>query len=319
MDPITLGILGSGLVNTIGGFLGAGQQANAATQAAAQQAQAMREAARIQQQQYQQTRQDLSPYMQAGGQAVGQLGSMLSSGQLTPTMSAQGGMQYTQGLPQYQEFGISPMQQYQQASQPLNVNMSQDPGYQERMRAGINALEGSAAARGGLFSGATGRGITDYAQQQASQEYQNAYNRAALERQNQQQAYSTAYAQNLQGQGQQYSQALGSAQLQNQAYNQALQNELAQQGQQYNQLYGMAGMGQQAAGQLGSFGSQSATNVGQYNIGAAQAMGQGQQAAAGFGAGAMQNFGNQLASGLGSYLNYNLMRNAMQPTFGPGY
>ena len=313
MDPITLGLMGgSALLNSIGGFFGAGQQATAAEKAAEQQAQAMREAAQLQQQQYNQTRQDLSPYMQAGNQALGSLTSMLSSGQFNPTMSANGAMQYAQGLPQYQSFGISPMQQYQTASQPLNVDITQDPSYKTRMQAGLDAIEGSAAARGGLFSGATGKALTQYGQDLASQEYANAYNRAALERQNQQQAYNTAYGQNLQDQQQAYNQAYQTAGLQSGLYNQGVQNELAQQGQLYNQYSGIASMGQQAAGALGGYGSQAAQNIGQYNTGAASALGQGQMAGAGYYTGALQNLGNQLTSGLGTYLNYNMMQNLLK-------
>jgi len=53
----------------------------------------------------------------------------------------------------------------------------QDPGYGFRLNEGLKALQGSAAARGGLLSGNTLRGISDYSQQAASQEYGNAYNR----------------------------------------------------------------------------------------------------------------------------------------------
>lgn len=52
-----------------------------------------------------------------------------------------------------------------------------DPGYAFRMSEGMKGLERSAAARGGLMSGATGKALTRYGQDVASQEYQNAYNR----------------------------------------------------------------------------------------------------------------------------------------------
>jgi hypothetical protein len=52
-----------------------------------------------------------------------------------------------------------------------------DPGYAFRMSEGMKALEGSAAARGGLLSGNALRGIQRYGQDMASQEYSNAYNR----------------------------------------------------------------------------------------------------------------------------------------------
>ncbi len=58
-----------------------------------------------------------------------------------------------------------------------------DPGYGFRMSEGMKALERSAAARGGLMSGATGKALTRYGQEMGSQEYQNAFNRYQAERQ----------------------------------------------------------------------------------------------------------------------------------------
>lgn len=58
------------------------------------------------------------------------------------------------------------------------VNLNEDPGYAFRMSEGLKALERSAAARGGLMSGAQMKGIERFGQDLASQEYQNAYNRA---------------------------------------------------------------------------------------------------------------------------------------------
>ena len=60
-----------------------------------------------------------------------------------------------------------------------------DPGYAFRMSEGMKALERSAAARGGLMSGAMMKGITRFGQDQASQEYQNAFNRYQVNRANQ--------------------------------------------------------------------------------------------------------------------------------------
>jgi hypothetical protein len=57
-----------------------------------------------------------------------------------------------------------------------------DPGYAFRMSEGMKALERSAAARGGLLSGATLRGTQRFGQDLASQEYQNAFNRFQAER-----------------------------------------------------------------------------------------------------------------------------------------
>ena len=57
-----------------------------------------------------------------------------------------------------------------------------DPGYAFRMSEGMKALERSAAARGGLLSGATLKGTQRFGQDLASQEYQNAFNRFQAER-----------------------------------------------------------------------------------------------------------------------------------------
>jgi hypothetical protein len=57
-----------------------------------------------------------------------------------------------------------------------------DPGYQFRLKEGMQGLERSAVARGGLLSGATLKGITRYGQDAASQEFTNAFNRYQAER-----------------------------------------------------------------------------------------------------------------------------------------
>jgi hypothetical protein len=57
-----------------------------------------------------------------------------------------------------------------------------DPGYQFRLSEGMKGLERSAAARGGLLSGGTLKGIQRYGQDMASQEFTNAFNRYQAER-----------------------------------------------------------------------------------------------------------------------------------------
>jgi hypothetical protein len=57
-----------------------------------------------------------------------------------------------------------------------------DPSYAFRMSEGMKALERSAAARGGLLSGATLKGIQRYGQDLASTEFTNAFNRYQAER-----------------------------------------------------------------------------------------------------------------------------------------
>lgn len=67
---------------------------------------------------------------------------------------------------------------------PEMFSKYQDPGYAFRMSEGIKALDRSAASRGGLMSGAQLKGINQYGQDLASQEYQNAYNRFQTSRTN---------------------------------------------------------------------------------------------------------------------------------------
>ena len=60
---------------------------------------------------------------------------------------------------------------------PTAADMGQDPGYQFRLTEGQKALERSGAARGVTNTGGNMKGLLDYGQQAASQEYGNVYNR----------------------------------------------------------------------------------------------------------------------------------------------
>lgn len=60
-----------------------------------------------------------------------------------------------------------------------------DPGYEFRLGEGQKALESSAAARGGLLSGAAAKALTKFNQDFASNEYGNAYNRFTNDQTNQ--------------------------------------------------------------------------------------------------------------------------------------
>ena len=73
-----------------------------------------------------------------------------------------------EGAAEYTPFGMAQFQQ--------------DPGYAFRMSEGMKGIERSAAARGGLLSGATLKGIQRYGQDLGSQEYTNAFNRYQTER-----------------------------------------------------------------------------------------------------------------------------------------
>lgn len=122
----------------------ANKQSGAAEDAAATQARSAAEAMAIQKQMYDQQRADAQPWMQAGQGALGQMQDMTKN-----PVSFTG--------------------------QDFQNNM--DPAYAFDLQQGQQALERSAAARGGLMSGGTMKDLTKYAQGMASNEYQNAYGR----------------------------------------------------------------------------------------------------------------------------------------------
>lgn len=111
------------------------------------QAAAADRAAQLSNDQYNQTRADQAPWRAAGETALNQLVPLASN---------------------YTPFG---MDQFQQ-----------DPGYQFRLSEGQRALGHQTAARGGAVSGTSLKAMQDYAQNSASGEYQNAFNRYQTER-----------------------------------------------------------------------------------------------------------------------------------------
>ena len=130
------------------GFGPASKQLKAADRAAEISAAASREAVDLQRKMYYEGVARQQPWLEAG---------QIALNKLVPEAT------------NYQNFG---MEQFKQ-----------DPGYAFRMSEGMKALENSAAARGGLLSGATMKGIQRYGQDMASQEYTNAFNRYQAERQ----------------------------------------------------------------------------------------------------------------------------------------
>jgi hypothetical protein len=135
------GLAAAGAV--VGGILNANAAAGAAQkqkQAADQAMGLERETLERQERLYQQQRQDMMPWMEAGRGSLADLVKMTQS-------------------------GYDPSQ------------LANDPGYQFRMAEGQKALERSASARGTLNSGGFAKGLTRYSQGVASDEFQNRYNR----------------------------------------------------------------------------------------------------------------------------------------------
>lgn len=77
--------------------------------------------------------------------------------------------------PQY-DYGQEQLNAFRDWGKDPNA-ITSDPSYQFRRSQGQEALENSAAARGGALSGNALRAISDYGQESASQEYGNEFNR----------------------------------------------------------------------------------------------------------------------------------------------
>ena len=111
-----------------------------------------------------------------------------------------------------------------------------DPSYDYELGESIKALQRTAAARGGLLSGATLKAVSEDARQRANRGYNDAYNRALT-------GYNADVARSNTG---------------------------------YNRLAAMAGLGQTAGTQIGAAGQNYATNAGNLMGQAGQATAAGQ-------------------------------------------
>jgi len=165
--------------SVIGGVL----SSNAASDAAQTQADAANRAADLQYKQFQEQQATQKPFLEAGYKGENRLLDLLG---LSDNTGAQG---------------------YGSAAKNFSMaDYQADPGYAFRLSEGLNALDRTAAARGGMLSGAALKGATRYGQDMASQEYQNAYNRYQTNRAN-----ILNPLQSLAGQGQTTANTLGNA------------------------------------------------------------------------------------------------------------
>lgn len=139
-------ILGAGALGAIAASRSGKSQAAAADRAGELQRQVADQQVELQREQFNRQVELQQPFRDVGLRALGKL----------------------EGATDYTPFGMSQFQQ--------------DPGYAFRMSEGMKGLERSAAARGGLLSGGTLKGIQRFGQDLASQEYTNAFNRYQTER-----------------------------------------------------------------------------------------------------------------------------------------
>lgn len=135
--------------DAIGSITGSKQAAKAADNASQAQIESAREANALQERMYNQSRADMEPWRTTGAAGLnalaGRLGVNGGSGDLMRSFSAK--------------------------------DFQQDPGYAFRQVEGMNGINNSAAARGGVLSGAALKAASRYNQDFASNEYSNAYNR----------------------------------------------------------------------------------------------------------------------------------------------
>ena len=213
-------------ITVVGSLISSNASSDAADTAAEASGQASAASIAEQRRQYDLSRADYAPYLAAGTESVNQLATELRPGGrfASPT--------------------------------PFDFRYDQntDPSYGFRFSEGMKGLERGAAARGGLLSGATLKGITRYGQDMGSQEYQNAFNR-----------YTTGFNANT-----------------------------GERNQLYNRLAGVAGTGQTATNQIGAQGATTAANIGNAYMTSAANTGNAALAAAGQRTSAFGGAGNVL-------------------------
>jgi hypothetical protein len=247
------------------------------SKAAKAQSKAAGKAADVSQAQYEQTRQDQLPFLEAGYGATNRLNQLLgitdksfanfnAGAYLNSNPDAKAYVEAKSRLPganaeqlAYEHFVADGSRRtgdfFRNTSSPdygkyardfSMKDFQTDPGYAFRVSEGMKALDRQAAARGGLISGGALKAAQRYGQDLGSQEYQNAFNHYQVNRANQ-----------------------------------------------LNPLQAMAGQGQTSATQLGNAGQTYAGQAGAAYGAAGQAQASGYMGMA-----------NALSQGVGQYMNY---------------
>lgn len=254
---IAAGVAASTALSVGGAIASSSIQSNAARRAAQTQAESADAAIQLQREQFDQTRKDLAPWRQAGQRGLAQFEQLARQGPPTaPTYTA------PQALDPRQ-FATQPF------TPPTGADLERDPSYRFRLTEGQRALERGASARGGLLSGGTLRGLERYAQDYASTEYGNVYNRAQAEYQNRLNENQLAYGRALTADESQYGRGLQQYTTRYNVGQQQFQNRLAP-------FQTLAGFGQQATQQGAQLGQGYAQNVGEILQGQGSALAAGQ-------------------------------------------
>src|SRR5437899_12683823 len=248
--PFAIAAIGGAAIGAIGSNRAAQTQAGAARQASA-----------VELGMFNQTQQNLQPWMQGGQLALGELETLMGLGgrpgtqALGPGMGSGSFMSRVAGpTPGFNPIAGAPIQ----GGNPNDPNFGmlahqfglQDfqasPAYQFNLQEGQKAIDKAANARGNFYAPATLQDTARFSQGLASNEFQNAF-----------QNYNTF------------------------------------QGNLFNRLSGLAGSGQNAAANLGGFGTTVGGQLGSNIIGAGNAQAAGQMGVANAVGGAFNQFGNQ--------------------------
>jgi hypothetical protein len=229
--------------------------AGAAKTAATTQADASAQANQLLYQMYKEQQGLQEPFRQAGLTAQNKLMDVLG---LSKNTTAPG---YGSATGTFKMEGFDPASLMKDFSA---ADFTADPGYAFRLSEGQKALERSAAARGGLLSGTTGKNLLRYGQEMGSQEFGNAFNRFNVNRAAKSGEYANAFNR----------------------YQTERANLL-------NPLQSLAGVGQSATNTLTGAASNYGTSAGANITGAGAATAAGQVGQA-----------NAINNALSSYLNY---------------
>ena len=268
-------IVGSAVIGSLASSRASSAQQQSAGEATQAQRDIANEQVALQREQYLKQLELNEPFRQAGLTGTNMLLAQLQG----PNASAKFG-----GVPGYDP--ASAMKNFGAA------DFQTDPGYAFRLSEGMKALDRTAAARGGLLSGATLKGAQRYGSDLASQEYQNAFNRYQANRALQAQEYGNAFNRF------QTERTNTLAPLQSLA---GVGQSATQQAQQASQNYATG-----AANTLGAFGAAQGSNI----------IGAGNARASGYVGGA-NAIGSSVGQGLNFYQNQNYL-NRRFPTAGGG-
>lgn len=169
-------LIGSGLSaagSLAGGLFGGGNNSGAAQSAANQAYLAAQHQAEV-------NKSDASPWTSAGREALNELGGLIGWGNLS-NPGTNGSLWTYGGDPtgQFRNSANSKLSLFKNNLYGVGDKFEADPGYAWRVSEGNKALDRSAAAKGGLYSGGQLKALTDYNSNVASNEYGNWWNRNA--------------------------------------------------------------------------------------------------------------------------------------------